>query len=238
VNGGPLEQLVVELAEQARQRFYGKYRGIVTDVEDPEQIGRIRARVPEVYADQVSPWALPGAPYAGEGIGFYAVPKSGSGVWIEFEAGDPSRPIWSGAWWAKGEPPAAAGGSTTEPPVKIWRSEEGLHLVLHDDERKISLSDGDGNNFLTIEVNQGQVKIQATAKVVVEAPQIELVEGAPHPLVFGDNLLQYLNQIVSLFNAHMHPGQTVIGIPVTPAPPVAPFPPATPSLLSLKVKTG
>jgi hypothetical protein len=166
------------------------------------------------------------------------VPKSGSGVWIEFEAGDPSRPIWSGAWWAKDEPPRTASGGTTAPPVKIWRSEEGLHLALQDDERKIALSDGDGNNFLTIEVNQGQVKIQATAKVVVEAPEIELVEGAPHPLVFGDNLLQYLNQLVSLFNAHMHPGQTVIGIPVTPAPPVAPFPPATPSLLSIKVKTG
>ena len=73
---------------------------------------------------------------------------------------------------------------------------------------------------------------------VVEAPQIELVEGATHPLVFGDNLLQYLNQLVATFNAHLHPGETVLGIPVTPAPPVAPFPPATPSLLSVKVKTG
>jgi hypothetical protein len=36
----------------------------------------------------------------------------------------------------------------------------------------------------------------------------------------------------------MHPGQTVIGIPVTPAPPQPMFPPAQPSLLSNKVKTG
>jgi peptidyl-dipeptidase Dcp len=55
---------------------------------------------------------------------------------------------------------------------------------------------------------------------------------------FGDNLLQYLNQIVSLFNAHMHPGQMAGPVPVTPAPPVAPFTPPTPDLVSMKVKVG
>jgi len=57
--------------------------------------------------------------------------------------------------------------------------------------------------------------------------------------VFGDSLLQYLNQLVSMFNAHMHPGELAAGvIPVSPAPPVPPFPPATPDMLSLQVKTG
>jgi hypothetical protein len=84
-----------------------------------------------------------------------------------------------------------------------------------------------------------QVRVQATTKVIVEAPQIELVDGATHPLVFGDNLLQYLNQLVTMFNTHLHPGELAAGVlPVTPAPPVPPFPPATPSLLSMKVKTG
>ena len=75
--------------------------------------------------------------------------------------------------------------------------------------------------------------------MIVEAPQIELVESATHPLVFGDDLMTYLNQLVTMFNAHLHPGELAAGIlPVTPAPPVPPFPPATPSLLSMKVKTG
>ena len=39
------DQLVIELAEQNRSRFYGKYRGIVTDVDDPEGMGRLRALV-------------------------------------------------------------------------------------------------------------------------------------------------------------------------------------------------
>ena len=80
--------------------------------------------------------------------------------------------------------------------------------------------------------------MQATAKVIVEAPQIELVDGASHPLVFGDSLLSYLNKLVTIFSTHMHPGETCAGIPVTPMIPTPPFPPATPDLLSVKVRTG
>jgi hypothetical protein len=43
---------------------------------------------------------------------------------------------------------------------------------------------------------------------------------------------------VQLYQTHTHPGETVIGIPVTPAPPVPPFPAAMQSMLSQKVKTG
>ena len=77
------------------------------------------------------------------------------------------------------------------------------------------------------------------AKVVVQAPQIELVDGAAHPLVFGDSLLQYLSQLVTIFNAHLHAGEMAAGVlPVTPAPPATPLNPPTPDLLSVKVKTG
>jgi hypothetical protein len=73
----------------------------------------------------------------------------------------------------------------------------------------------------------------------VEAPQIELVENSTHPIVFGDQLLQHLNQLVAMFNSHTHPGELALGVlPVTPMPPVPPFPPADPSMLSLKVKNG
>ena len=233
-----ISRLVVELAEQVRTRFYGKYRGVVRDVNDPDNLGRIRALVPEVLGTVDCPWALPCAPYAGNNIGFYAIPAVGSGVWIEFEAGDPARPIWTGAWWASNELPVDETGSSATPPLKILRTEQGLMLALDDDDKRISLCDADGNNFLTIFVQQRQVRIEAQTKVIVEAPQIELVDGATHPIAFGDDLLQYLNQIVSLYQTHVHPGETVIGIPVSPAPPQPPFPPPSPSMLSLKVKSG
>ena len=166
------------------------------------------------------------------------MPSPGSGVWIEFEAGDPDRPIWSGGWWGTGQLPVDETGAEATPPLKILRTEKGLLLALDDDDQRISLSDENGTNFLTISVQQKQIRIEAQAKVIVEAPKIELVASSTHPLVFGDDLLQYLNQLVTIYQTHTHPGETVIGIPVTPAPPQPPYPPPSPSMLSLKVTTG
>jgi uncharacterized protein involved in type VI secretion and phage assembly len=238
MEGTTLERLVVELAEQTRTRFYGKYRGVVSDVNDPENMGRLRARVPEILGTEESPWALPCAPYAGDNVGSYHIPPVGAGVWIEFEAGDAARPIWTGAWWGSNQLPQNESGSAATPTLKILRSEQGLMLSLDDNGQTISVSDDSGNNILKIEVTRGQITVKGSTKAVVEAPQIELVENATHPLVFGDDLLTYLNQLVSLYQSHTHPGETVLGIPVTPAPPVPPYPPPSPSLLSLKVKTG
>jgi len=219
-------------------RHYGKYRGIVTNNQDPKNLGRIKARVPEILSDVETGWALPCAPYTGNGSGVYAVPEPGAGVWVEFEAGDVSRPVWSGCWWGENQLPQNESGTRATPSLKVIRSEQGLIVALDDNGQTITVSDKSGNNMLTIKVQQGKITLQGATKAVVEAPQIELVENATHPVVFGDRLLQYLNQIVQLYQTHIHPGQTVVGIPVTPAPPTPPFPPATSTLLSTKVKSG
>lgn len=121
--------------------------------------------------------------------------------------------------------------------TKITINNDG-EVELKSNNKKITLTDQNGNNIIEIKPQQGNIKVQSKIKVVVEAPQINLVENATHPLVFGDNLLQYLNQLVQIFQTHIHPGQMAGPVTVTPAPPVPPLPPATPSLLSLKVKTG
>ncbi len=220
------------------ERHYGKYRGTVTDDQDPRHQGRIKVQVPEVLADVDSGWALPCAPYAGDTTGAYAVPKVGAGVWVEFEAGDVSRPIWVGCWWGTDKIPTDEEGTMATPDVKITRSEEGLLLAFHDDSQVIALSDSDGANLLKIEVQGGKVTLKASSKVVVDAPAIELVDGASHAAVFGDKLNTYLNQLVQSINMHMHPGQVAGPFPVTPAPPTAPATPPTPELLSMKVKVG
>jgi len=219
-------------------KLYGKYRGVVRSVDDPENLGRIQVEVPEALRGVVSPWATPCVPYAGDNVGSYLIPPVGSGVWVEFEKGDPSLPIWTGGWWASGEIPKNESGTEATPPLKIIRTEKGLQLSFDDDGERITISDENGHNLVKVMVQQGQIRIEAQTKVIVEAPQIELVDGASHPLVFGDDLLQYLNQIVNLYLSHTHMGETVVGIPVTPAPPTPPFPPPSPSMLSLKVKTG
>jgi uncharacterized protein involved in type VI secretion and phage assembly len=220
-------------------RHYGKYRGTVTSNADPQKIGRLKAKVPEILGTVETGWAVPCAPYAGDKSGHFVVPAAGTGVWIEFEAGEVTRPIWTGCFWNSGKVPVDESGAAATPDVKILASEKGLMVALHDDSQTIAISDANGNNILKIEVQAGQATLTAATKVVVDAPLIELVQGASHPLVFGDDLLQYLTEIVQTFNMHMHPGELAIGVlPVTPMLPVAPMVPPTPALLSLKATTG
>jgi uncharacterized protein involved in type VI secretion and phage assembly len=80
--------------------FYGKYRGLVIDNVDPMQMGRLMVQVPDVSNVLPSTWAMPCVPFAGIQSGFFAVPDIGSGVWVEFEQGDPDYPIWVGCYWA------------------------------------------------------------------------------------------------------------------------------------------
>jgi uncharacterized protein involved in type VI secretion and phage assembly len=99
------------LDNQNGTRHYGKYRGTVTDNNDPDGVGRLRAQVPDVFGNSPSGWALPALPVAGAKMGAYLVPPVGSGVWIEFEQGDKNHPIWTGCWWgSKIEVPSPAQG--------------------------------------------------------------------------------------------------------------------------------
>jgi uncharacterized protein involved in type VI secretion and phage assembly len=223
-------------------RFFGKYRGTVTSNEDPKHLGRLKVKVPEVLGDVESGWALPHVPYAADGAGSHMVPPAEAGVWIEFEAGEPSRPIWTGCWWKSDQLPKTEAGSAATPAVKIVRSAEGLMMSLDDDGKTVVVSDENGDNMVKIDVQGGQVTVKASTKVVVDASAVELVKDAGHKLVHGDSLLTFLNTLVSTFNSHTHVGQIappgVAGGPVTPMPPTSPASPPQQTMLSQKVKTG
>lgn len=223
---------------QGRERLWGKFRGSVTDNQDPASQGRIKALVPAVLGDTVSGWATPCAPYAGPQAGLFSIPPVGAGVWIEFEGGDVSRPIWAGCWWGAGEAPVTPpAGTPGDPMVKLWRSDQGLTTALDDANQKITVTDAAGANQIVIDARSGVVTIKGATRVVTDSRLVlEGGAGANHPAVLGDQLTAYLNQLVAIFNAHVHPGELAGGfLPVTPAPPVAPMTPPAPSILSVKV---
>lgn len=91
------------------QKFYGKYRGMVISNVDPMQQGRLMVQVPDVGGLVPGTWAMPCVPIAGIQNGMFALPIPGSGVWVEFEQGDPDFPIWVGGFWGSAaEVPALA----------------------------------------------------------------------------------------------------------------------------------
>ncbi|MEM7584263.1 MAG: phage baseplate assembly protein V [Acidobacteriota bacterium] len=128
-----MEELLTQLAREVREKSFGKYRGFVVDNQDPEQLGRLRLRVPSVLADAVTGWALPCLPYGGlSQQGWYAVPDVDAQVWVEFEAGDLSHPIWTGTFWQQaGEAPAEP--DREAPTARVLKTASG-HRLIFDDE--------------------------------------------------------------------------------------------------------
>jgi hypothetical protein len=117
------------------QRFYGKYRGLVIMNIDPEQIGRVMLQVPDVLGEIPSSWAMPCVPVAGIQAGIFCVPPIGSQVWVEFEQGDPNRPIWTGGFWGLvAEVPIFATAPPAIPPGQnILLQTTGQNMLLLSD---------------------------------------------------------------------------------------------------------
>jgi len=143
-------------------QFFGKYRGQVANNIDPMQLGRIQVSVPAVLGDGQLSWAMPCVPYAGSGVGLFAIPPIGANIWVEFEGGDPDFPIWSGCFWGVAEVPAVPALAE----IKVFKT-DGVTLTLND---------LPGVGGFTLEVNPPLVT--TPLKLVFNASGIELSNGA------------------------------------------------------------
>ena len=158
-----MEELLVHVAEFQRTRHFGKYRGIVRDISDPEDQCRIRASVPAIYDEQDSPWALPSLPFAGPQHGLVLLPEVGDGVWIEFEAGDISRPIWSGCWFASDQRPSPNGEK-----VRLLATSAGHQVLIDEDADEIVIKHPGGpeikltSSEITLTVSQCELRITSS----------------------------------------------------------------------------
>jgi uncharacterized protein involved in type VI secretion and phage assembly len=142
------------------KNYYGKYRGTVTDIQDPLMMFRVRAKVPDVLGDQESGWAMPCVPFGGSGMGLFGLPIVGAGVWIEFEHGDPDYPIWTGCWF----------GSAAEPPSELLAPPYKKVLLKTEGGHSIVVDDTPGIGGITLETSGGQ-------KIVMNSMGIEITSG-------------------------------------------------------------
>ena len=143
-------------ARRNEGRFFGKYRGLVKDNKDPLKLGRIQATVPAIPG-MATNWALPCAPYAGKQVGFYTIPPIGAKVWIEFEGGDPTYPIWTGCFWQDQEVPTEVGTNADDPSqVKVFKTRV-VSVFVDDTDQK------------------GQVNLKFNDPTIQECPTITAV---------------------------------------------------------------
>jgi uncharacterized protein involved in type VI secretion and phage assembly len=154
-------------------RFYGKYRGVVSDNSDPNNLGRIRAKVADVYGEEESGWAMPSVPYAGSSVGLFLIPPTNASVWIEFEHGDADYPIWSGCFWADNEVPVSPASADK----KVLKTGAGT-ITLDDTSGSSSITIETTNN-LKIKMDQQGIELSnGSQKIMISSSSVSVDDGA------------------------------------------------------------
>ncbi|MBI5788694.1 MAG: hypothetical protein HZA78_07565 [Candidatus Schekmanbacteria bacterium] len=214
--------------------FYGCYRGMVVDNNDPEMLGRLKISCSALYGDDVPPyWAWPKVPFAGNQIGFFAISQVGDGVYIECEYGNPKYPIWSGGWWAKpnaqNEVPEVA--RLSPPTNRVWQTTAGHKIELDDTPgaEKIKITDKSGNYILidsttrneehliggkkinTIALDKeetvgGNWNVTVAGKVTITAPEVIITGGLVKLSSQAALHKLVVDTFLELFNNHTHNG--------------------------------
>jgi uncharacterized protein involved in type VI secretion and phage assembly len=162
-------------------RYYGVYRGTVVNNVDPMQIGRIMAIVPDVGGITPSTWAMPCVPITGKQMGTFMMPQVGATVWLQFEGGDPDRPVWTGGFWgdAAEVPALALAGVPGDPNIVLQTTLQNSVVIsdLPGPTGGIMLKSTTG---ATIIVNDTGIYIQngKGASIVMVGPSVTINAGA------------------------------------------------------------
>jgi uncharacterized protein involved in type VI secretion and phage assembly len=175
-------------------RYFGVYPAIVTDIVDPDGLGRVQVRFPwlgEQADGDVRAWATLVSPYADDDQGYEVLPAVDTQVLVAFEAGSLRRPYVLGSTWngveAMPESPAApndkrlmksrAGSllefDDTQGAAKVTVSMRSGHKVVLDDAaQQVQVVHANGCS-ITMNV-AGQVQILANSTVEITAAALNV----------------------------------------------------------------
>jgi hypothetical protein len=185
----PLVSFIKTLAKYGLEyfgKYYSSYRAFVYDVEDPENLQRLKLIIPTVSGDQVyNYWAFPKGVFSGEGYGSQVLPKKGDVVWVEFEGGCPEVPIWSHGHFGKNELPE-------DPDLKdkdcYWLiTPAGNKIKLHDTKKLIHIENTEGSYQ---EINETGISL------VSDKISLGTLDGSAEPAVLGDTAMELLNEFI------------------------------------------
>jgi uncharacterized protein involved in type VI secretion and phage assembly len=185
-------------------RVYGAVVGVVSSIDDPDSLGRVRVQFPWLKEDVESRWARLCSVMAGADRGAVFRPEVGDEVLVLFEHGDLRFPyVIGGLWNGRDAMPSERGGDAGND-IRLIKSRSGHTIILDDTSgsEKITIADKGGNH--SVELSSSGVVIKSSVIKVGSS-------NASESLVLGDAFLQ-------LFNSHTH------GTGVGPSsPPVQPM---------------
>jgi len=166
-----MDSLVNLLAQPHQQgRFYGVAVGVVTNIKDPEGLGRVKVKFPWLSEQDESYWARVVTPMAGKERGIYFLPEVEDEVLVVFDRGDMEFPyILGGLWNGQDKPPLSnEDGKNNQ---RMLKSRSGHTILLDDTENgeKIVISDKTQKNKIEIDSKNNTMTLAVEKDLIVEA---------------------------------------------------------------------
>lgn len=172
--------------------YHGVYPALVTDIVDPDTLGRVQVSFPWLGegGQDVRAWATLCTPYADDDQGLLVLPEVGSQVVVAFEAGNLRRPYVLGAAWNGKEALPHAPERANN--IRLWRTRadsrlefddtpgspavritmaSGHEVVLDDGAQEITVKHAMG---CTVKLTATDVEVNANVKVQVTSPMVEV----------------------------------------------------------------
>lgn len=198
---------------QSNRRFAGGVTvGIVTNIEDPEGLGRVKVRLSNrSEGDYETDFIRVMTPMSGANCGVFFLPAVEDEVLVAFGDGDSSQPYVLGSLWnSKNTQPAKIedGGENN---IRMIRSKEGHTIIFNDDTEKepgikiqtkqglildlldkndgktISLSDNSGN-IIEINSNDGKGKFETKTEITVKSGKGTITLGSDGIVLKGGDI--------------------------------------------------
>jgi phage protein D/phage baseplate assembly protein gpV len=190
-------------AAPATDRIEGVMVGVVTDNNDPMQLGRVKVKIPSLGDTFTTGWAQVVYPGAGgaQARGLQLVPEVGDHVLIAFELGDINSPFVLGGIYTNTQKPPQPNSvmnrkvtqrtlvSNNGDFVLLEEAADNEHITISSKDKKVFIKLGTGRNMqkhvleistdLDVVVKAGQdAKVTANRDVNVEAKGKLIVKAA------------------------------------------------------------
>lgn len=162
------------------KRVFGVVTAKVTNLDDPEKLGRVQVMFPWLpkykNSDLSSNWARLAVPSAGRDRGVFFMPEVDDEVLVAFEHGDLNFPYIVGALWNhKDKPPQGTASILASDKKKVNQrviSSRSGHLIILDDtegKEQIVIQDKTEKNSIIINSKDNSMTIKAEGDLIFEA---------------------------------------------------------------------
>ena len=158
----------------APRSFPAAMVALVTDNNDPDNMGRVKLKFPWFADDAESNWSRIAMPGAGKDRGFFVLPEIGDEVLVAFLSGDMNYPVVLGGLYnSKAPPPLTSYNAVAEGKVvnRMFKTTSGHIIQLEEKSsaKSITIQDGAKQVSVKMDATNKQMTSKSEGKYIVES---------------------------------------------------------------------